>query len=149
MNKNLEAGAIARFGYVSAYDPVRHMARVSFPDKDGLVSSWLPVVIPNSKKNHDELHLDINEHVFCIMLGNGLEAGAVIGAVYDDENKPPTGDQDTRKVTFNDGTEISYDRKNHKLTISCVGEIEIMTPKNITVVSGSNITQIGARIDLN
>ena len=138
MADNTENGAIARFGYVSAYDPKRHMARIQ-----------LPVVIPNSKKNHDELHLDIKEHVFCLMLGNGLEAGAVIGAVYDDENKPPTGDQDTRKVTFNDGTEISYDRKNHKLTISCVGEIEIMTPKNITVVSGSNITQIGARIDLN
>ena len=146
---NTENGAIARFGYVSAYDPERHMARIKFPDKENLVSSWLPVVIPNSKKNHDELHLDINEHVFCLMLGNGLEAGAVIGAVYDDENKPPTGDQDTRKITFNDGTEISYDRKNHKLVISCVGDIEIITPGNINVTSGSNITNIAARIDLN
>ena len=149
MADNTENGAIARFGYVSAYDPKRHMARIQFPDKENLVSSWLPVVIPNSKKNHDELHLDINEHVFCLMLGNGLEAGAVIGTVYDDENKPPTGDQDTRKITFNDGTEISYDRKNHKLVISCVGDIEIITPGNINVTSGSNITNIAARIDLN
>ena len=141
MNKNLEAGAIARFGYVSAYDPVRHMARVSFPDKDGLVSSWLPVVIPNSKKNHDELHLDINEHVFCIMLGNGLEAGAVIGAIYDNENKPPTGEQNTRKVTFEDGTEIFYNRKNHELKINCVGNIEIHADGNMKISA--------ARIDLN
>ena len=146
---NTENGAIARFGYVSAYDAQRHMARIQFPDKENLVLSWLPVVIPNSKKNHDELHLDIKEHVVCLMLGNGLEAGVVIGAVYDDENKPPTGDQDTRKITFNDGTEISYDRKNHKLVISCVGDIEIITPGNINVTSGSNITNIAARIDLN
>ena len=61
---NTENGAIARFGYVSAYDAQRHMARIQFPDKENLVSSWLPVVIPNSKKNHDELHLDFSPRMW-------------------------------------------------------------------------------------
>ena len=141
MSVNSESGSIARFGYVSAYDAKKHMARVIFPDKDNLVSDWLPVVIPNSKENHDELHLDINEHVFCIMLGNGLEAGAVIGAVYDDKNKPPEGDKDTRKITFADGTEILYNRKAHELKINCVG--------NITIHADGNMNISAARIDLN
>ena len=136
-----ESCAHGRFGYVSAYDPKRHMARVQFPDKDNLVSSWLPVAVPNSKKNKDETHLDIGEHVFCSMMGNGLEAGVVICSIYDDTNKPPTGDADTRKVTFDDGTEVYYDRKNSKMTINCKGDIEIHADGNIKITA--------ARIDLN
>lgn len=114
-----------RYGVVSDYDAKRHMARIKFPDKDNLVSGWLPVVIPNSLKNHDELHLDINEHVVCIMTGNGIEAGAVIGSIYDDTNKPPEGNQNIRKITFSDGTEIFYNREKHELKINCVGDIEL------------------------
>ena len=139
--ENNEASSFGRFGYVSDYDPKRYMARIQFPDKDNLVSSWLPVTVPNSKKNHDEFHLDIGEHVFCVMLGNGLEAGVVLGAIYDDTNKPPEGDKDVRKTTFSDGTEILYDRKNHKLKVNCVGDVEVH--------ADGNIKDTASRIDLN
>ena len=146
---NNEASGVNRFGYVSDYDPKRHMARITFPDKDDLVSDWLPVAIPNSKNNKDECHLDIGEHVFCSMLGNGLEAGVVLCSIYDDENKPETGNQDIRKVKFEDGTEISYDRKNKLLNVNCVGDIEIHAQGNITVSAGGNMKFTAARIDLN
>ena len=140
-NKNTENASVARFGYISDYDAETHMARVIFPDKDNLPSAWLPVVIPNSLRNKDEIHLDINEHVFCMMMGNGIEAGVVIGAIYDNKNKPPESDKDTRKVKFEDGTEILYDRKNHELKINCVG--------NITIHADGNMKISAARIDLN
>ena len=136
-----ETGAHGRFGYVSAYDPERHMARIQFPDKDNLVSSWLPVAIPNSLKNKDEIHLDIGEHVYCNMMGNGLEVGVVLCSVYDDKNKPPVHEQDIRVVTFADGTRIQYDRKEHLLKIDCVGDIEIHAKGNIKLTA--------SRIDLN
>ena len=99
-NESTEAGAHGRFGYVSAYDPQKHMARIQFPDKGDLVSAWLPVAVLNSKKNHDECHLDVGEHVYCNMMGNGLESGVVLCAVYDDKNKPPEGNQDIRKTNL-------------------------------------------------
>ena len=148
-NENTEAGAHGRFGYVSAYDPKRHMARVEFPDKDDLVSDWLPVAVPNSKKNNDEYHLDIGEHVYCNMMGNGLESGVVLCAVYDDTNKPPGGDADIRKTTFEDGTEISYDRKSKLLKIECVGDIEIHAKGHINIIADGNMKHQAARIDLN
>ena len=115
-----------RVGYVSDYDPTRHMARVLFPDKDNLVSDWLPVIVPNTKKNKDEYHLDIDEHVFCCMMGNGLEMGVVMGSIYDDTNKPPVGDRDVRVTTFADGIKISVDRKNHLVTIcNPVGNVDV------------------------
>lgn len=141
MANNIEAGAIARYGYVSNYDAKKHMAQVCFPDKNNLVSNWLPVIIPNSIKNHDEFHLDINEHVFCLMLGNGLEAGAVIGSIYDDTNQPPEGNQNIRKITFSDGTEIFYNRKSHELKINCVGDITIHADGHMKISA--------KRIDLN
>lgn len=102
-----------RTGYVSDYDPKRHMARVIFPDKGNLVSGWLPVSVRNSKTNHDEHHLDINEHVACLFTGNGIEEGIVMSALYDDKNRPPESDPNIRKMIFGDGTEITYDRSNH------------------------------------
>ncbi|MBQ7262310.1 MAG: phage baseplate assembly protein V [Synergistaceae bacterium] len=112
-----EPGVRARFGYVSAWDPARHMARVRFPDKSDRVSAWLPVALPNTRRNKDEMHLDIDEHVLCLMMGNGLEMGIVMCAFYDDKNPPLIGDEDTRAVTFDDGTRVSYDRKHHALAI--------------------------------
>lgn len=105
-----------RTGYISAYDQARHMARVIFPDKGNLVSGWLPVSVRNSLKNHDEHHLDINEHVACIFNGNGLEEGIIISALYDDKNKPPESDSNIRKILFEDGSVITYDRGSHKET---------------------------------
>ena len=129
-----------RFGHVTEYDPARHMARVNFPDL-GITSYWLPVLTHNSLKNHDETHLDAGEHVACMMSGEGQEMGVVLGAFYDDKNKPPVQDADIRAVTFDDGTIITYSRKEHKLTIDCTGDIEIIAAGNIALKAG--------RIDLN
>ena len=156
-NESTESGAHGRFGYVSAYDPQKHMARIQFPDKENLVSEWLPVAVPNSKKNHDECHLDIGEHVYCNMMGNGLESGVVLCAIYDDKNKPLAGDGDIRKTTFEDGTEILYDRKNKLLEIKCEGDVKIQAKGNITfkadgnitITADGNISEQAARIDLN
>ena len=120
-----EPCAVARFGYISAYDPARHMARVRFPDKGDMVSGWLPVTVPNTKRNKDERPLDVDEHVFCVMMGNGLEAGAILGAVYDDTNKPPIGDQDVRATTYADGTRIKVDRKSGLVSVSAAGNVDV------------------------
>lgn len=107
-----------RFGHVTEYDPSRHMARVNFPDL-GLTSYWLPILTHNTLKNHDETHLDIGEHVACMMSGDGAEMGVILGAFYDDKNTPPVADADVRAVTFGDGVRVLYNRKHHELVIDC------------------------------
>ena len=135
-----EQPSTLRFGRVKEYDKKRHMATVTFPDM-GIVSDWLPVLVPNSLRNHDELPLDKGEHVACIMAGTGTECGVILGAFYDDTNKPPVADENIRAVTFSDGTTITYDRKEHVMTVKCVGDI--------TIEAAGNITLKAARIDLN
>ncbi|MBQ7215513.1 MAG: phage baseplate assembly protein V [Synergistaceae bacterium] len=114
-----------RFGHVTEYDPSRHMARVEFPDM-GIVSHWLPVLVSNSLKNHDETHLDIGEHVACMMAG---EMGVILGAFYDDKNKPQVEDPDVRAVTFSDGVRVLYDRQRHMLVID--------SPELVSVSAGT------------
>ena len=108
-----EGGSVLRFGYVSDFDPAKKLVRVRFPDKNNLVSGWLQLLCWNTKENKDEINLDIDEHVACLMAGNGIERGVVLGAVWDEKNAPPVGDQDIRVTTYEDGTTIQVDRKNH------------------------------------
>lgn len=119
-----------RFGHVTEYDAARHMARVNFPDL-GITSYWLPVLVSNSLKNHDETHLDIGEHVACMMNG---EAGVILGAFYDDKNKPMIRNPEIRSVTFPDGTQITYDREQHSL--------EVLGPESISITA-DNISLSG------
>ena len=99
-----------RFGYVSDYDASRHMARVIFPELDDLVSGWLPIIVEHSRRDfmkdgkehycqchhnqgnivehHDELYLEVNEHVACLMQGSGTESGVILGCIYDEGNRP-------------------------------------------------------------
>ena len=73
------------------------------------------------------------------MMGNGLESGVVLCSIFDDTNKPPAGNQDIRKTTFGDGTEIIYDRNSKKLTINCSGDIEIKASGEIKINAGGGV----------
>ena len=105
--------AYLREGHVSSYDAKTKTARVRFEELDNLVSHPFKVIVPNSIKNHDEFHLDVNEHVVCLCLGNGIEAGFVLGSTYDVKNPPPVGNPDRRVTIFGDGAHVFYDRKEH------------------------------------
>ena len=129
------------FGHVTEYDPSRHMARVSFPDL-GIVSYWLPVLVNNSLKNHDYAPLDVGEHVACMMSG---EMGVILGAFYDDKNTPPMKDRDIRSVVFEDGTEITYSRKDRVLTVETDGEVKI-TADEIEIDGKEKLTLKGKKI---
>ena len=131
------------------------MARVKFPDKDNLVSGWLQAGVPNTKKNKDEFHLDIDEHVLCLMLGNGLEHGFVVCSLWDNKNKPPFGDSDNRRTEFEDGTVVQYSRSVNVLLIDCSksgGAVSIIAPGGVVIqgdvdVQGS-INASGSIIDV-
>ena len=83
------------------------------------------------------------------MMGNGLESGVVLCAIYDDKNKPLEGNADIRKTTFEDGTEILYNRKNKCLEIKCEGDIKIHAKGNVNITADGNMKHQAARIDLN
>lgn len=116
------------------------MARVNFPGQN-VVSGWLPVLVSFAGGNFTEAHVDAGTHVACLMAGEGCEQGVILGAFYDDTNKPGTGDEDVALMVFADGGYVRYDRKKHVMTLNSAGDIVIMAAGNVIVE--------GSRIDLN
>ena len=118
---------LIRAGQVSSVNPVRCTARVTFLDRDNLVSAELPVLQPCAAGNQFYSLPDVGNSVLCLMLPNDDCGGTgfILGSLYSDEKKPPTDNQDVSMIRFDDDTTISYNRKTHELRIDCVGKIFI------------------------
>ena len=118
---------LIRAGQVSSVNPVRCTARVTFLDRDNLVSAELPVLQPCAAGNQFYSLPDVGNSVLCLMLPNDDCGGAgfILGSLYSDEKKTPTDNQDVSMIRFEDGTTLSYDRNKHELNIKCVGDIKI------------------------
>ena len=91
-----ELSAVLRIGHVSEYNAELHAARVEFGGM-GITSHLLPVLtrkvlpLPGESilRNDDVLPLTVGEHVACLMSGNGVEDGVVIGCLFDEKNPNP------------------------------------------------------------
>ncbi len=117
--------SMIRVGRVVATDPDRATVRVRMPDADGMVSYSLPVLFPKTKRDLWYAMPDIGDHVVCVFLPFGLEAGFVLGAFYSASDEPPVMSQDKSRVTFADGSYLEYDRAEHKFSVYIVGEMDL------------------------
>jgi len=116
---------LIRDGIVSSTNPANCTVRVTFPDKDDLVSGDLRVLTRGSKNNKDYWLPDVGESVVCLFLPNGNNEGFCLGTYFNEVDKPPVNDLDKRHMKFIDGTTIEYDRKTHTLAINCKGSVII------------------------
>lgn len=140
---------VIRVGKVSAVFPERATATVEFKDRDGLVSKELAIMQGNTLKNRDYRLVDVGEHVVAAFFGNGLSEGVILGCVYDRKNDSDTADQDVRRVTFDDGADIRYDRKEHKLTAYIPGDAEIALDKSLVADVGGDVTLTASKVTIN
>ncbi|OGT98200.1 MAG: hypothetical protein A2079_06315 [Geobacteraceae bacterium GWC2_48_7] len=130
-----------KIGIISAIDASKCAARVQFPDQDDVVSYWLPVVQPKTLKDRFYFMPDVGEHVVCLLDDNG-ESGVILGAIYSDADPTPVADPDKYHVTFEDGTILEYDRKEHKLLGDIKGDIKILATGKADVTIEGKTTWI-------
>ena len=118
---------LIRAGVVSEVEPDKCAARVTFEDRDGLVSAVLPVLQTSCLSNKFYSLPDVGDSVLCLMLPNDTEGngGFILGSFYTDKNPPPAQARDISTINFGDGTTVTYDRAKHLLSINCVGNISI------------------------
>lgn len=148
---------LIRIGEVTAVDPARLTARVTFDDDDGVTSFDLPILQRNTLKNHDFHTVDIGEDVVCVFLPSGVEEGFIVGSLYAGEIVPPESSQDVRAVKFDDGTVLRYDRKAHRLegdikgdaSITLTGTADVTAQGAVSVTSSERITLTAPQIVLN
>jgi phage baseplate assembly protein V len=142
-----------RVGLVKQQDLQGARVRVAFPDRDQLLSYWLPIVFTKTQNDKGYWVPDIGEQVVCLMDEHD-EAGAVLGAIYSSADTPPVQSADKYHMSFKDGASIEYDRAAHVLAISLPNgatmsisangaSIAIDASGNVKVVPGN-----GARVVL-
>lgn len=144
MNPLQQQQAVFKVGVVSEIDPATCTARVRFDDLDGLETMRLPIGVQKSLKDKSYWMPDVGEHVACLLDANA-EAGVILCAIYSEQDTPPIDDPDKKHVRFDDGTTVEYDRKAHKLTIQCVGEVIVEAERNVTVQSAERVNIFGTQ----
>lgn len=122
-----EARDLVKEGVISEVYPERHSARVTFEDKDNVVSAELPIVTTWALDNKSYALPDVGETVLCVFATNDGTTGEgwIIGSRFHEKSTPNANSQDVARIDFKDGTFIEYDREKHSLTIECTGDITI------------------------
>ncbi|WP_302979343.1 phage baseplate assembly protein V [Bilophila wadsworthia] len=128
-------GASLRFGTVTGVDTATGTARVQLPDGDGMVTMPLRVLERRTLKDKAQALPDIGEPVACLFSGQGLEQGVILGAHYTTNTPSPNQEAQVDYVRYEDGTELWYDRKGHKLTAKVMGDADIETEGGITATA--------------
>lgn len=82
---------------------------------------------------------DIGEPVACLFAGNGCEQGVLLGAYYNGENAAPGQPASMDYKKYSDGTQIWYDRDNHKLIARVMGDAEIECEKTISAKAKQDV----------
>lgn len=121
--------ASLRFGRVTGVKGGK--ARVQFQDGQGMNSFELSTIQKRVKKDKDICMPDIEEPVAVLFSGQGCEQGIVLGAYYNGQEEDPGKPQEMDYKRYEDGTEIWYDRTNHKLVAKVKGDCEIEAEKTL------------------
>jgi phage baseplate assembly protein gpV len=110
-----------RVGLVVERDTARGAVRVQFPERDQLVSWWLPVVVAKTQDDKLLWLPDEGEQVVCLM----DEAGVVLGAIYSAADAVPVESTEKFHLAFKDGTKAEYDRELHVMRVDYADEAAV------------------------
>jgi len=105
-----------RVGLVVERDVARVAVRVQFPERDQMVSWWLPIVVPKTQDDKWLWLPDEGEQEVCLMDEHD-EAGVVLGAIYSAADRAPVESTEKFHVAFKDGTKAEYDRATHVMRV--------------------------------
>lgn len=98
-----------RNGIVREVNPKDGLARVEFPDKDGVLSWWLNVNQSLTSDSKSYSMPEIGSQVNCLTDERG-EEGTIIGAMYSDVDQPPTDKANLVMKQMKGGRTEVYDK---------------------------------------
>lgn len=136
-------------GIIKELDTKKGRAKVEFSDEDGNLSYWLNVNQSGTGANKSYSMPDKGSQVNCLVDWDG-EDGCILGAVWSEEDTPPTEDGDTDHTKTEAGTEIIINKKTGNVIIKGVKDMVIeadtMTIRADVAFEGAVLTSNGKDI---
>lgn len=111
-------------GIVSAVDSAKHKVRCKIPALEDLETAWLAYLAPNAGSNQFYCLPDEGELVAILLDAKG-EGGCVLGTIYNTEDPTPVQDQNIWMKKFNNGTQISHNRKTGEVMVHTTGQVTV------------------------
>lgn len=123
---------IIKYGTVTEIKADTAQVKVTFKESNNIVSYYMPVLQSFAGKNNAYVLPSIDDVVVCLISPRG-DAGVVLGSIYTGINKPVISDENKYNITFDDETQIEYDKKESILKADIKGSAEIVIDKSITI----------------
>lgn len=123
---------IVKIGTVAAVDHASGRVRVS---AGGITTAWLPWPVDVGRNYRRWRPMREGQQVVLVAPSGDLAQAAVAGMLYSNDLAAPDSNPDLDVVVFEDGTRIEYDSSSGKLTIDCVGDVDVRTPSRVTIDS--------------
>lgn len=112
-----------RYGRISEVDADKGLSKVTFRE-DGIVSDWMPMIVPKSKGDSYIWTLEINQEVAC-MMDQHQERGVILGSIYSRDLQPVDSGDDVVAISFSNGDFIKYDRGSGQMELKASGGVSI------------------------
>jgi len=140
---------LVRSGIIESIDYIKYKCRVRI--NGVLLTDPIPWIECRAGKNKTWNPPSLGEQVVVFCPSGELDNGYVLTGVNLSSNPPPSSDEFVHKITYFDGTTISYDRASHalsitqpstgsSLSINVTGTTTIHTTGNTLVEASGNAT---------
>jgi phage baseplate assembly protein V len=136
---------ILRLGVIETADYSTARVKVRCGD---LVTGWIPWMTRRAGADADWWAPEEGEQVLLLSPCGDPAQAVALPALYQTAYPAPDDSPDKRRIVFEDGTVVLYDRSAKKLSIECAGDVEVKAAGQcdldcqgpITIKSGANVT---------
>lgn len=125
---------LLRYGTIAALDAANARVTVNLDD---CTTDWLPWFAARAGGDRSWWAPEVGEQVMVLSPSGELSHGCVLPAIFQDAHPANGNSKDLHRVTFSDGTVVTYDRAGHALTVDASasnGSVTVNTGTgNVTV----------------
>lgn len=137
---------IVRIGLVKEIDYEKVRVKVKIGE---FLTDWLPWITSRAGEDRSWSPLSIREQVIVLSPLGELSLGVVLPAIYQQKYPPPECRETAHVFEFQDGSKVSYDKKDHHLEITVADKITLKVGESEIEMTKNGIKLKATRIDLN
>jgi phage baseplate assembly protein V len=139
-----------RYGTIAEVDHANALVRVKYAtdhDNNDILTDWRPWLTHAAASNRTWRSPEIGEQVALLSPSGNLSLALILPAIYQAAHTAPSSSASAHVTHYSDGTVVTYDTTDHKLTVDVAGgDVLINTDTHTTVNAGGNVAITAAGV---